>query len=251
MKKEIFIFLIIIFLSGLFEFVGWFGVFRNVGQKYIVPISAANVKVIEKISRPYKFLVFAFSKSRYLEQLESQHTVALSELNEIDALRKENKELKKLLGVGTRTLDQKIVVGTPILSLSYPAVGSGSVDGVKENDMVLIDQVLVGTIDLVTEYQSRVSLLSFSRKNRILARTESGVEGVINGDGRNVLLTHIPRSIEVSEGERVVTSGQEGIEKNILIGIIKKIEQDPSDSTQTFVVSQLVSFYDAVIVEVQ
>jgi cell shape-determining protein MreC len=251
MKKEIGIFIAIIFLSALFEFVGWFDTLRSVGQKYTIPASAANVRIIEKISQPYNFIIFSFSKSKYLEQLETQHAIALSTLNEIDALRKENQELKKLLGIETRKPNQKTIIGPPILSLAYPAVGAGSTDGVKENDMVLIDQVLVGTIDLVTEYQSKVSLLSTHRENRIIAKTESGVEGVIDGNGRNVLLTHIPRSIEVKEGERVVTSGQEGIEKNILVGTIKKVKQNPSDSTQTFIISQLVSFYDAVIVEVK
>jgi cell shape-determining protein MreC len=251
MKKEIKIFLAIIFLSALFEFVGWLDFFRTVGQKYIVPVSAANVRIIEKISQPYEFIIFTFSKSKYLEQLESQHAIALNTLNEIDALRKENQELKKLLGVGDRKIDKKTIVGSPILSLAYPAIGSGSKEGVKTNDMVLVDQVLVGTIDSVTEYQSKVSLLSTNRKNKIIAKTESGIEGIIDGNGRNVLLTHIPRDTEVAEGERVVTSGQEGIEKNIFIGTIKKIKQNPSDSTQTFVVSQLVSFYDSIIVEVK
>jgi len=186
-----------------------------------------------------------------LKQLEGNYAESLSKLNELDALKAENEELRNILGTTSRKLEQKTIVGAPIVSLAYPAVGVGSVDGVREKDMVLINDVLVGTIDQVTEYQSRVSLLSSKRKNRILVRTESGVEGVIDGDGRNVLLTHIPQSIEVKEGERVMTVGQEGIEKNVLIGTIKKIDNDPSQATQTFVVSQLVSFYNAVLVEVK
>ncbi|MBP7842815.1 hypothetical protein KA017_02315 [Candidatus Woesebacteria bacterium] len=251
MKKEPLVFIAIVFLSMLFEFVGWFDGLRNFGQKYAVPVSAFNTRIVEQLFQPYEYFVFTFSKSRYLQQLESKHAQALAQLTQLDQLRSENEELKKLLGAGDQKLDQKTIIGAPIVSLAFPAVGVGSVDGVVENDMVLINDVLVGTIDAVTEYQSKVSLLSSKRKNRILARTESGVEGVIDGDGRNVLLTHIPRSIVVKEGERVMTVGQEGIEKNILIGTVQKNEHIPSDATQTFVIQQLVSFYSAVLVEVK
>lgn len=251
MKKEPAIFIGIIFLCGLFEFVGWFDWFRNLSQKISAPVLAYNVRLIEKAARPYEAVVFNFTKSKYLKQVEANYAQALSQLNELDVLRAENAELRKLLGTSDRKIDEKIIVGAPIVSLAYPAVGIGSVDGVQVNDMVLIDKVLVGTVDTVTEYQLKVALLTTKRKNRILARTESGVEGVIDGDGRNVLLTHIPRSTQLQEGERVVTVGQEGIEKNVLIGTVQKATTNPSDSTNTYVVSQLVSFYNAVLVEVK
>lgn len=251
MKKELLIFISIIFLSLLFELVGWLTPLREFGQKSTIPISSYNIRLVEKITSPYNFVVFTLAKSEYLKQLETQYAHALAQLNEIDALRLENQELKKLLGASDRRLTQETIIGAPIVSLAFPAVGVGATDGVEENDMVLVDQVLVGTIEEVTEYQSRVSLLSSKRKNRILARTESGVEGVIDGNGRTVFLTHIPRSVEVKQGERIVTVGQEGIEKDVLIGTVHKIEQGPSDATQTVIVSQLVSFYNAVLVEVK
>lgn len=251
MKKEHIIFIVIIFMSMLFEFVGFFNVVRAKGEKYIAPILALDVSLMEKMIQPYNMIVFSFFRSEYLKQLESQHAQVLAQLNELDALRAENAELRDLLGASNRELKTNTIVGVPILSLAFPAVGVGLEDGVEVNDMVLIDQVLVGTIDSVSEYQSRVSLLTSPRKSRILAQTESGAQGVITGDGRNVLLTHIPRSTEVKEGERVVTVGQEGIEKNILIGTVQKTQQNASDATQTLVISQLVSFYNAVIVEVK
>lgn len=251
MKKDLIIFLSIIFFSMLFEFVGWLDPLRNLGQKIIIPMSSFNVSIVEKISRPYDYIKFTFTKSRYLKQIESNYAKALTQLNELDELKAQNEELKKLLGASDRRLNEETIIGAPILSLAYPAVGVGFVDGVQENDMVLIDNVLVGTIDSVFEHQSRVSLLNSKRKNRILVRTQSGIEGVIDGDGRNVLLTHIPRSVELEEGERVMTVGQEGIEKNVFVGVVKKMNNSPSDSTNTYVINQLVAFYNAILVEVK
>lgn len=249
--SELALFFVIIFLAALFEYVGWFAGMQAATQKVLQPLLSLNTQIAQKFSEPYQHFVFTSNKSKYLEQLEVQHAQALAELNELDTLREENEELRKLLGASDRTLEQTTIIGAPIVSLAYPAVGVGSRDGVQLGDMVLVDQVLVGTIDQVTEYQSRVSLLSRKRKNRILARTESGVEGVIDGDGKNVLLTHIPRNAVLADGERVMTVGQEGIEKNVLIGTIRNVENNPSDATQTLVVNQLVSFYEAVVVEVK
>lgn len=251
MKKELLLFATIIFFGILFEFVGWFNGIRALGQKYAVPFSKSNAQFVAAIAKPYDFLLFSFSKSKYMKELEVKYAQALANLNELDALRAENSELKRLLGASDRTVATKTILGAPIVSLAFPAIGVGSVDGVQKNDMVLVGGVLVGTVEEVFEYQSKVSLLTSKRKNRILVRTESGIEGVIDGDGRNVLLTHIPRSTVIAEGERVVTVGQEGIEKNTLVGTVQRSETGPSDATQTFVISQIVSFYTAVLVEVQ
>ncbi|GIK83447.1 MAG: hypothetical protein BroJett025_00690 [Patescibacteria group bacterium] len=251
MKKDLVTIAMIVFLSMLFEFVGWFDPVRILGERIAVPVTTVSTKIVEKLLLPYSALEFSLTKSKYLKQLEANYAKALANLAEVDALRAENEELKTLLGASDRKLDKKIIIGAPIVSLAFPAVGVGSVDGVQEKDMVLIHGTLVGTIDQVTEYQSKVSLLSSRRKTRILARTESGVEGVIDGDGKNVLLTHIPRSTPVQEGERVVTVGQEGIERNIFIGTVQKAISEPSDATQTFLISQIVSFYSSILVEVQ
>ena len=81
-------------------------------------------------------------------------------------------------------------------------------------------------------------------------RTESGVEGVIFGDGKNVVMHHIPREIQVTEGERVFTIGQQGIQKNMFVGKIGRITADPSAPTKEAVIDQYVSFFDSVLVEV-
>ena len=249
--NEFAIYFILIFMMSLFEFIGWLQPVQLFVEKATIPLLSFQTKLVTEISQPYEHLVLSFNKSKYLGELEAKYAQSLALLTQLDALKKENAELKKILSVSDRKLSDTTIVGAPVLSLSSPAIGVGSSDGVSENDMVLVEQVLVGLVSSVSQYQSKVSLLSSKQNKKVIAKTESGVEGIIEGNGKNVLLTHIPRNVEIIEGERVITSGQDGVEKNILIGVVQSIKNDPSDATQTVVISQLVSFYEAVLVEVK
>jgi rod shape-determining protein MreC len=248
--KELVILPFLVFLFFLFEYVGWFEFLSNTGSKLLVPVFQFNNNLVKKIKEPYDFVLFSFNRFKYVDQLEKKYVQALSEISELDKFRDENEELRKLIENRDLKLE-KTIISTPVVSLAYPAVGVGSEDGVEEDDMVLIEGMLVGTIDEVSSHQSKVSLLSRKRKNKVLVKTESGVEGVINGDGKNILLTQIPKDLVLINGERVVTIGQKGIEKNILVGTLRLIENNPSSPTQTAVINQSITFYDALLVEVR
>lgn len=248
--KELAIFILMILLFSLFEFVGWFTKIETLTNKLLTPIYSIHLSIVQMVKTPYDFVIFSFSKFKYMSQLESRYTKSLADLSELDKLREENIELRKL--IENRDIKiQKTIISAPIISLAYPAVGVGSNDGVELNDMVLSNGMLVGTIGEVGNYQSKVSLLSRHRNNKILAKTESGVEGIIDGDGKNVLFSQVPRNVNLVDGERVVSVGQEGIERNILIGTIRTIDNNPSSPTQTAIIIQEITFYDAVLLEVK
>jgi cell shape-determining protein MreC len=99
--------------------------------------------------------------------------------------------------------------------------------------------------------QSEIGLLSQESGPTILAKTESGVQGLIRGDGKRVLLTEIPVDVTLNVGERIVTQGQEGVAPNMFIGRISAVRNDPASAVQTALIEQLVSFYEASIVEVR
>jgi cell shape-determining protein MreC len=251
MKHRKFVFLpILILLFFLFEYVGWFSPIRALDNKFLIPIYKFHNQLIHKAKAPYDFVLFSFSKFRYMNQLESRYVKSLSELSELDKLREENIELKKLIENRDVKIE-KTIISSPVVSLAYPAVGVGSIAGVEVDDMVLISGMLVGTIDEVGNYQSKVSLLSKPRKNKVLVKTESGVEGIIGGDGKNILLTQVPRDLDLVNGERVVAVGQKGIERNTFVGLLRTIDNNPSAPTQTAIITQDVTFYDSILVEVK
>lgn len=213
------------------------------------PVLQKNTQIVSVGTMPFRSIFSGARRQEQLQNLSLEVSALQSRVAELEHVESENKALRALLENSDRTLDE-VRVTTPIVSLAYPAVSVGSEDGVSVNRAVVLSGTLVGVIDEVFPEQSKVTLLSQSQLKPVLVRTESGVEGVVVGDGRGVIMKHIPREIDIAEGERVFTLGQEGIRKNMFVGKIGKITADPSAPTKEANIEQYVSFYDAVVVEV-
>lgn len=213
------------------------------------PLDSFNISLVHAIRYPYDVLSFSLSKVKYLKQLESQYVKTLARVAQLEALEKENKELKKLVETQQQKNSKKKIVGT-IISLSYPSISFSDNELITVNSMIILDDVLVGTVGDVDKFSAKANLLNQKRKQKILAKTQSGIVGLIDGDGSNVLLTQLQRDALINLGETVVTVGQEGIEANILIGTIESIVNEHSSATQLAKINQHVSFYEASFVEV-
>jgi len=130
------------------------------------------------------------------------------------------------------------------------AIGSDS--GLQVGSLVLGEGNLLGIVEEVSQQQARVLLLKNMLEQGIVAKTESGVMGIVKGDGRNILLTEVASEETLNLRERVVTVGQEGIPPDIFIGrIISLKEINPAKSTQEAILQQDVNFYELSLVEVQ
>lgn len=228
---------------------GLFISFRDVVLALSAPVLEKNTQIVSVVTLPLRGIFSGVRKQDQVRSLSLEVSALQSRVAELEYVESENKALRALLENSDRTLDE-VRVTTPIVSLAYPAVSVGSEDGVSKNRAVVLSGTLVGVIDEVFPEQSKVLLLSQSQLKPVLVRTESGVEGVVMGDGRGVIMKHIPREIEIEEGERVFTLGQEGIRKNMFVGKIGRITADPSAPTKEAIIEQYVSFYDAVVVEV-
>ncbi len=110
--------------------------------------------------------------------------------------------------------------------------------------------MLVGLIKETSNYQSTVNLLFQNSTTPILVETESGVEGLMIGNGKNILLTEIPKEANIEVGEKVMTLGQEQIKPQLFVGQIQQIIDRPSSPIKEAIISQETSFYEASIVEV-
>jgi len=247
--KELVIFFILALFFFFFELVGWFKPLKVWGDRQLVFLLHQQVLLVNRMRQPYEFVTFLFSKYRYTKQLEVKYSQVQAELSELHSLKKEVLEFKEILGKGEDVRNS--IVTVPVVSLAYPAVGVGSRDGVRDKAMVLSSGVLLGTVYDVGESDAKVSLLTQARKDRVLVETEGGVQGVLEGTGKSILLTQVPRGKELKQLERVVAIGQEGITKGTYIGTIRLLDNNPADPTQTAVIDQGVGFYSSVLVEIK
>ena len=213
------------------------------------PFLKVGTQVVSVVLVPARSVFSGVNRQERIRELSAETSLLHARLAELEHVERENQALRSILENSNRTL-QEARVTSPVLSLSYPAISSGSEVGILQNQAIVISGTLVGVVAEVFPTQSRITLLSNQAVSPILVRTESGVEGVIFGDGKNVVMHHIPREIQVTEGERVFTIGQQGIQKNMFVGKIGRITADPSAPTKEAVIDQYVSFFDSVLVEV-
>lgn len=240
----------LIALVLLAEFVGFGGVLRGLGERILNPVLVGTQQVMTSVTWPVRHLQNLTTAQRRIQDLERRYAEASAELGSMAALQTENEALRNMMQASDVKLEQRVIT-TPIVSYGRPLIAGGRQEGIEEGAMVLISQTLVGRVTSVSEHQAEISLLSHLGSEPVLARTESGIDGVIRGDDKRVLLTEVPINQKLIVGERVVTQGQDGIGPNLYLGRIASITSRPESAVQTAVVEQLVSFFEATVVEIR
>lgn len=236
-------------LIGVLSLSGVVQVIDDRALQFLEPHIATQLRLVQWLRRPYEAVQISFGKAEYLSELETAHAKALTQLTELQTVALENEELRRLLATD-RQAAERTVLAAPINSLAFPAVSVGSVQGIATGDLVLYNKALVGIISSVDLYQSRIQLLFQRTDAYLLVRTESGIEGLVSGNGKNVVLTHVDNNQKLVVGERVFTVGQDGVPRDILIGTIRSLQTNPTAPTQTAIIQQYGSFYEAVVVEI-
>ena len=232
----------------LLEFLGMLRPVRQSMEFLLQPVLTAAAQVVRIASTPLKIVDNSLQSYQRVQDLELRYAEALAQLAQIDQLKKENQELRSFIQDKTEPQTRLLV---PVVSYGRPYIGAGREKGIKPGDMVLLQDILIGRIGQVSENQAEVVLLSQNNTQPVLARTEQGITGTVQGDGRKLFLAELPVEIELQRGERVMTVGQAGVAAGILIGRVGSIEKKSELPTQRAVIEQVVSFYDAQVVEVR
>ena len=217
----------------------------------VIDWQAKNYQVMQVLTQPFAQLRQMWHLREKLEDLEYRYREASVQLTELEALREENQALRNLLE-NSDQVQKKSFITRPISSFAKPVLALGSDSALQVGSVVLGEGNLLGIIEELGKQQARVLLLKDMQTQGVVAKTESGVKGIVKGDGKDILFTEVLSEAELNLRERVVTIGQEGIGPDIFIGrIVSLQEQDPAKSTQTAILQQDVNFYELSLVEVQ
>ncbi len=249
-RHELLMAVISILLIVMAEFVGVLQPFRGSLEKILRPFQRLGISLVQTARSPFSYVQSLQTAQRRVQDLEYRYAEASALLSQLDQVQAENQALREMLNASDVTL-QKRVITVPIVSYGRPLIAGGSHEGVQSGQMVLVAQTLVGVVTTVFDDQAEIGLLSQETTQPVLAHTESGVQGLIVGDGKRVLLTELPIDAPVTIGERVVTDGQAGISRDILVGRVATVANSPSAATKVAVVEQLVSFYETSLLEVR
>jgi cell shape-determining protein MreC len=237
-------------LIALFELAGLLRPFRFVGEQISLPFLQLSSQIVSTVELPYQVVVTNYHSYQKIQDLELRYSELAAQVGEIDTLKTENKELKLLLEATVSGQKEPSTI-TSIIGYGQPLIAKNKNSLIEEGNMVLIAQTLVGVVGKVGDTQAEVRLLHLVGSPPLLGRTESNVTGIIAGDGRHVILREIPVETDIKVGEKIYTVGQAGIRANLFVGRVQSIMRSSGEPTQTAIIDQGVSFYEAHVAEVK
>jgi len=219
-------------------------------QNFLSPSKSWWVQRTTQLNKGFGSFKKIFNSATHIQDLESRLAESTAALTELESLKKENQELRFLLENTDRPQTRTTLL-RPVVSLTKPAVSGGENISLEKGSLVLSRETLLGQLSKIGLYESQVVLLHEKESIPILAKTESGVEGIIRGNDKKIIFTEVAKTDQLVVGDKIFTMGQNQVEQGILIGHISFINYEISDSAQTAIIEQYVSFFESPVVEVR
>lgn len=156
------------------------------------------------------------------------------------ALAEQSRMLQQLLELKRetplRTTAAYVIAGGASPDFRTATIDKGTSDGIRPDMAVIAPAGVVGRIILPTSRAAKIQLL-IDRDAAAGAITERGrAQGIVVGTGTSLRLDHVPGTADIQVGDRVVTSGIEGIyPKGFEIGQIESIERRAGEYSSVMV----------------
>jgi rod shape-determining protein MreC len=165
-----------------------------------------------------------------LKQQAFEHQVTLQRLNTIQA---ENIHLRSLLN-GNIPIQPKAVLGEISHMGRDPfthvvVVNRGSQHGIKAGQAVVDSKGVIGQVTRVYPFTSEVTLITDKELSIPIQIERNQLRAIAFGEGNNTLdIPYLPTNVDIQVGDKLVTSGIDGIyPSGLAVAIVTKILQNP------------------------
>lgn len=173
-------------------------------------------------------------------RLRQQILLQEARLQKMDALVNEANRLRGLMG-SSRLLDDKVIVAellgiSPDPKVHKVVLNKGSQDGAYLGQAVLDAYGLVGQIVTVTPYTSEVLFITDDSHAIPVQLIRNNIRTVIEGVGDlyRLRLRYVPSTMDIVEGDLLVSSGLGGrFPAGYPVATVKMIDRDPGESFVT------------------
>jgi len=135
----------------------------------------------------------------------------------LDQYREENQRLRKLLGSSFVRDERKVVTEVMAVDTSpyrhQVVIDKGQIDGVYVGQPVANEKGIVGQVTFVSAHNSRVLLLTDGLSAIPVQVIRNDIRVIASGTGNmeRINLDHIPISLDIQEGDLLLTSGLGGV----------------------------------------
>ncbi len=179
--------------------------------------------LIMVIGAPFRAIGDAVEGVTGLTQIKAENARLLSENAQLKEwyqtamlLRAENQSLKDLLNVipepDQSYITTRVIADSGSSFVKSLLIEAGNDDGVKEGQAVLGGQGMIGRVIEVGGRASRVLLLSDINSHIPVIIEDANQRAILAGTNDAYLtLMHLPREFLAKQGQRIVTSGNDGL----------------------------------------
>lgn len=187
---------------------------------------------------------FALQQIRQDNEALRQEVAQLRmELQQERALAQESRTLQELLelrnALGLKTTAAKVIGSGPDAFFRTITIDKGTSDGLRRDMAVIAPEGVVGRVVMPSARASKVQLLIDRGAGAGVMVERSRAMGVISGSGATddlafraglIDLDYVPNTADVEVGDRVVTSGLDGIyPKGFTAGEIESVEREAGE----------------------
>ena len=135
-------------------------------------------------------------------------------------------EFRSRLAVGSVTAS--IIANSASSWFQSALLNKGAADGVRKGMAVVTPLGVVGQVVSVTKHNAKVLLLTDPNSGVDVLVQRTRTRGIVSGSlGNGTIMKYVKRSEDVREGDRLVTSGVDGVfPKGLLVGTVTKVERE-------------------------
>lgn len=249
LRENLPFFLLLVFISFSLLFLDRTGRIRSIRGFAERPILAIEERIynLKLLSfRFFKPLSFGQKKEEELMRLEGQVRQLSAASSQLSTCLEENEAMRRLLGAplppSWKFLPAKVVGVSEKMRID-----KGAKAGVQEGSMVVYENILVGKVIRVGEYDSLVQLPTDpTSKIPSLVRKpgEKGIRarGLLIGQLGGLLLDRVLQEEDLGRGDQVLTGGEEGWLPDLVIGQIEEVLPGTAALYQKAKVTPLVDY---------
>ena len=243
-KSRYRILLILIIIGLVFTFSEALGLLepvRNFAQKVAVPLQLVVYQSKQNVENVLATVTEIGSMRDKNSSLSFENTILIAENTKLQELAQENKVLREQLGA-TSSKNQNLIVAktigvSPLASKRLLILDKGEINGVRENMIVVVKNILIGKIFEVFPRSSSVQLIS-DPDTKISVVTGRKIKGILEGQfGAEALLTNVVQSDTLKVGDLVSTTGEGDFPSGLVIGQIKEVKKVEKELFQKAVVA--------------
>lgn len=238
LKKQLFLFaLFVLLVLALLSYQSMQGKSRFADFPFhplrmLEQASSSVTNKIDTIINTYVMIIGKEAENKRLLRTIEGHE---AELNRFMEMEHENERLRKVLNLKSERRDYiataDIYARDPTNWFQVFWINKGKNSGIEKDMVAVTPTGPVGKVNRVFEGESSITLIT-DVNSSVAARIQSSrLDGMLEGRGDDIcILKYVSKEAEVKSGEKIITSGLDGIyPEGLLIGYVSKVTREEGE----------------------